>query len=155
MKTYSECFDEGKVRKSSESLSWVNKEILCAESNIKSAGNIFKINEYEATLISAYNAVLHLNRALIYSKGFSVKGHLCIIKTVEELYKDNEEIVEFISSIERSLESRNLVQYEGYSTDKDAAEFMLSLYQRTKIKKLFCPLIAIKRHYISFQINVF
>jgi uncharacterized protein (UPF0332 family) len=127
MKTYKECFDEGKVRKSSEYISWVSKELLVAKNNIKSAENIFKINEYEAVLISAYNAVLHLNKALIYSKGFSVKGHLCIIKTVEELFKDNKEIIEFISSIERSLESRNLIQYEGYSIDKDAAKFMLDL----------------------------
>ena len=127
MKTYSDCFNEGKVRKSSESSLWVSKEILHAESNLKSAENIFKIKEYEATLISAYNSVLHLNRALIFSKGFSVKGHLCIIKTIEELFKDNKEIIEFISSTERSLESRNLVQYEGYSIDKDAAEFMLGL----------------------------
>lgn len=127
MKTYGDCLKEGRVRESSESFLWVSKEILTAENNIKSAENIFKIKEYEATLISAYNAILHLNRALIYSKGFSVKGHLCIIKTIEELFKDNSEIIEFVSSIERSLESRNLVQYEGYSIDKEAAEFMLSL----------------------------
>lgn len=127
MKTYKECFEEGRVRKSSESVLWVSKEILCAESNIKSAENIFRINEYDATLTSAYNAILHLNRALIFSRGFSVKGHLCIIKTIEELFKDNSELIEFISSIERSLESRNLVQYEGYSIDKEAAEFILGL----------------------------
>ncbi len=134
MKSYEDCFSEGRVRKSSESLLWVNKEILCAENNLKSAKNIFKINEYDATLISAYNAILHLNRALIFSKGFSVKGHLCIIKTIEELFKDNNEIIEFISSIERALESRNLVQYDGYSMDKEAAEFMLGLAE----DYLFC-----------------
>ena len=127
MKTYDECFNEGRVRKSSESTLWVSKEILHAESNLKSAENIFKINEYEATLVFAYNSILHLNRALIFSKGFSVKGHLCIIKTIEELFKENKELTEFISSIERALESRNLIQYEGYSIDKDAAEFMLGL----------------------------
>jgi|GEM_PF-6629253 len=127
MNTFEECSNKGKVRVSPESKNWVGKEIIISQKNIDSAQKVFKIEEFEATLIMAYNSVLHSNYALVYSKGFVVKGHLCLIKTVEHLFSDVPEIMEFMSVIQRSLETRNLTQYEGYSIDKEQAEFLIDL----------------------------
>jgi uncharacterized protein (UPF0332 family) len=127
MKTYGECVSEGKIRKSVESKKWVGREIDSAKQRIKSAERVLKIKEYELSLLSAYNAILNLNRALVFNNGLIVKGHLCLIKTVQKLFVNNKEINELGRSFERALESRNLVQYEGYSVNEDQAEFMLDL----------------------------
>jgi uncharacterized protein (UPF0332 family) len=138
MKTFDECSSEGKIKLDASAKKWVAKEIKSAEYALGSAEKIKKIKENEGVMIFAYNSIMHLNRALVFSKGFSVKGHLCLIKAVQKLFSENKELLEFSSSFERALESRNLIQYEGYVASQEQAEFMLSLAQDylISVKKL-------------------
>ncbi|MCX6802968.1 MAG: HEPN domain-containing protein [Candidatus Diapherotrites archaeon] len=127
MRSFEECEKEGKIRAVSEAKNWVLREVKSAEHRIKSAENVNKIGEKELVLLSAYNAILNLNRALVFSKGISVKGHLCLIKAIQKYFSKDKELAELSNSFERALESRNLVQYEGYLVNEEQAEFILSL----------------------------
>jgi len=127
MSDYLDCQSEGFIKDLERAKSWVNKEITVAEKFLKSAKINIVANQYEVTVITGYLVIFHINRALVYNKGKITKKHLCVIVAAKELYKENKDIIEFLSGAENALISRNHIQYDGYDADKEMAVFIVNL----------------------------
>ncbi|MGI0086904.1 MAG: HEPN domain-containing protein [Nitrosotalea sp.] len=67
----------------------IKNEIENAEAKLKSAKNVLTINEWGLAHASAYNAMLHAGRALMFSKGYRTKGqnhHETVVLFVQAVF---------------------------------------------------------------------
>ena len=67
----------------------IKNEIKNADAKLKSAKNVLAINEWGLAHASAYNAMLHAGRALMFSKGYRTKGrdhHETVVLFVEAVF---------------------------------------------------------------------
>ena len=127
MSDYLDCLNKGSIKNLENSKSWVTKELSIAEKFYKSTEFNANAEQWGGAIIAGYLVVFHLTRALVYNKGMVAKGHFCVIAAAKELYPDNKELLEFLSSAENALISRNQIQYDGYDANKEMADFMRSL----------------------------
>jgi uncharacterized protein (UPF0332 family) len=126
MISFDECLKKDLIKKSTESINWVEKEIQISKKYNNSANNVLKIKENNLAALSAYNSIMHLNRALIFSKGFVSKNHTCLISAINYLFEDKE-LLNLTNSFQNLLMRRNNIQYDGLDADNELAEFFVSL----------------------------
>jgi uncharacterized protein (UPF0332 family) len=121
---FKDCLEKGFIKKSTESMTWIEKEINIAKKYNQSAKTVLKIDENNLASLSAYNSIMHLNRALIFSKGYVSKNHSCLISAINELF-DDKELLELTNSFQNILLRRNNIQYDGLDADDELADFFL------------------------------
>ncbi len=85
------CFEERKLRRGNPKKSWVSSSIALAYSKIDIAERSFKAGVYEFAFISAYTAMFHAMRALLFRDGIIEKSHYCMIRYVLDKYGDKVE----------------------------------------------------------------
>ncbi|MBI5145750.1 MAG: HEPN domain-containing protein [Thaumarchaeota archaeon] len=67
----------------------IGNEMDSANKNLASAKNMLGIQEWEWSHTAAYNAMLHVGRALMFSKGYRPKGrdyHVAVVDFVEAVF---------------------------------------------------------------------
>ncbi|MDE1878901.1 MAG: HEPN domain-containing protein [Thaumarchaeota archaeon] len=95
----------------------IKHEIQNADAKLKSAKNILCINEWRAAYGSAYEAMLHAGRALMFSKGYRTKGnshHETVVLFVEAVFSakfSNQK--EVLASFNRARKLRNDFSYDN------------------------------------------
>ena len=64
----------------------VLKEIAAARSDLKDAKESLEVNKFKWATIQGCYSMFHTGRALLYSKGYREKSHLCLISALDVLY---------------------------------------------------------------------
>ena len=105
---YEDCFNEGKIKINPRTKNWVDKELSSASLFLKQAETIIKLIAYESCEIIAYSSMFHSTRALLYSKGFSEKGHYCLFEYVIHLFEENKELTNLLAKADRFRETRQI-----------------------------------------------
>ena len=83
---FNECLKRNKLTKFSKAKSFVLKEINSAKSDLETAIDSFKRENYKWATVQAYYAMFHTARALLYSKGYREKSHYCLIIALKALF---------------------------------------------------------------------
>src|SRR3989338_4515265 len=112
---FKECVEKGSLKKNENAKKWVEKEWLIAGKFLKSARRTFEIEEFEMSVMAGYNSLFHSARALLFKQGMVEKSHFCLIEALKELYSKDQELIEFLKSIDQVRMSRQRVQYSGDS----------------------------------------
>lgn len=102
------CIERKKLIKCKVEKDLIRKEFNAAESDLKDAEDVFKISKYKMTTITAYYAMFHAARSLLYSKGYKEKSHFCLRSAIKTLFVDK-------NLLEPSL-------LDDYDTAKDLRE---------------------------------
>jgi len=76
--------------------------------------------------IAAYNAIFHAARALLFSKGYVERSHVCLIIALRHLYRDELEFIDYLDTFDKIRLSRHNIQYGGVTTDKKETEYVLN-----------------------------
>src|SRR3989338_7680879 len=91
---FKECLEKGLLKKNESSKNWVEKEFSISEKFLKSAEKTLEIEEFEISVIAAYDSLFHSARALLFRQGIAEKSHYCLIEALRELYKNDKELIE-------------------------------------------------------------
>ena len=124
---FKECLEKGLLKKNESSKNWVEKEFSISEKFLKSAEKTLEIEEFEISVIAAYDSLFHSARALLFKQGIAEKSHYCLIEALKELYKNDKALIGFLKSIDQVRVSRHRLQYSGDSAGKQEAEFVKEL----------------------------
>lgn len=84
----SEAVKKGKIIPFSDGPKVVTKELKTAKDDLKDAKDVFELGKYKMTTVSAYYAIFHVSRALLYKKKYREKSHIQLAFAIKALYID-------------------------------------------------------------------
>ncbi len=85
----SDLLKQDRVEKFESDPDQIKNEIDNANTKLRSAKNVLGIKEWGLAYVSAYNAMLHAGRALMFSKGYKTKGsdhHATVVLFVQAVF---------------------------------------------------------------------
>ena len=123
---FEECLRKHLIRKDESAIERMEKSLEISSRFLESARKNIEIEEYEMAEIAAYNAIFHAARALLFSKGYVERSHVCLIIALRHLYRDELEFIDYLDTFDKIRLSRHNIQYGGVTTDKKEAEYVLN-----------------------------
>ena len=86
MTEFEDCLKKGLLKKSESAKSWIPKEFGISEKFLNSSVKNLEIEEFEVSMITAYDSLFHACRALLFKHGIIEKSHYCIIIALKEIF---------------------------------------------------------------------
>jgi len=80
------CFEEGLLRKATLPGDAVDKEIANARRHLDNARRCIDAGMDDLAVVSAYTAMFHAARALLYKDGIKERSHVCVVAYLRERY---------------------------------------------------------------------
>ena len=85
---FEQCLEKGKIVKIEIAPDIISKEINEAKNDLDSCERSIQERNFKWAIIQAYYSMFHSFRALIFSKGYREKSHICIKYAIESLFVD-------------------------------------------------------------------
>jgi len=86
---FERCVKEGKLVLERQQPDLVRKELDAAESDLESARSSVSEGDFKWATIQAYYSMFHIAKALVLSKGYREKSHLCLSIALKALFVDS------------------------------------------------------------------
>ena len=108
---------QDRIEKFESDIDQIKNEIKNADNKLKSAKNVLGISEWRLAYGSAYEAMLHAGRALMFSKGYRTKGshhHETVVLFVESVFSAKFSTQkEVLASFNKARKLRNDFTYDN------------------------------------------
>jgi len=114
-KLFVKCIKDNKIAKFLASKSLIEKELLASSSDLKDAQDSFMMKKYKWATIQAYYSMFHLARALLFSKGYREKSHICLIAAINVLFVETNLVPRKL--IDNFLTAKELRENADYAND--------------------------------------
>lgn len=117
MMNLNDLLKQDRIAKFESDIDQIKNEIENADAKLKSAKNVLDISEWRLAYGSAYEAMLHAGRALMFSKGYRTKGidhHETVVLFVEAVFSakfSNQK--EVLASFNKARKVRNNFTYDN------------------------------------------
>ena len=131
---FQECLKKGLLRKTQPSKTKAKRSLEASRKWLEEAEKNFKSNALKSCLLSAYLAMFHAARSILFLDGYREKSHACIARYLEEKYVRNGFLEpEWVERLDHFRELRHTDQYsfnffastdESKDTIKRSKEFM-------------------------------
>ncbi len=86
---FKRCVGERGLVKEPVAKDLIDKELGEAESDLGRAGNSASENDFKWATVQAYYSMFHTAKALVLSKGYREKSHLCLSVALKNLFIDS------------------------------------------------------------------
>lgn len=86
MFNYRECIEKGLIRKTTPSKDKAIRSLKSSHIWLKEAEKNYSNNALRSSLLSAYLAVFHAARSILFFDGYREKSHACLARYLEENY---------------------------------------------------------------------
>jgi len=106
-----ECIAKGLLKRDKPDIEKAKKSIETAKYKLEIAKREFDAGIYEGAIISAYNAMFHAARALLYKDGFKERSHYALFIYISEKYGDKLE-KRFIHELETLRIERHEMRFQ-------------------------------------------
>ncbi len=116
-----ECFKKSQLIKTSAGKTEITNSLLLAEQLILKAKKILKAGVPDIAFTTAYTAMFHTARALLYNKGFKERNHYCLIAFLLKEYAETE-LHNFLKILDNYRQLRNNAQYDGLTVPSEKAK---------------------------------
>jgi len=106
---------QDRIAKFESDIDQIKNEIKNANDKLVSAKNVLGINEWRLAYGSAYEAMLHAGRALMFSKGYRTKGsdhHETVVLFVEAVFSAKFSDKKILASFNKARKLRNSFTYD-------------------------------------------
>jgi uncharacterized protein (UPF0332 family) len=114
----------------------VKNEITAAEDDLQEASDRLKNKKYKYTTITAYYAMFHAGRALIYSKGFREKSHYYLLVALRALFFEQGLIPEkLITEFHDAMTLREDADYHAQFSREGAESVLASAKELLSLAK--------------------
>lgn len=121
------CIKKGLIKRNKIVKNRIKKSLEISKKFLGSANKNFKIQEYETSVMVAYNSIFHSCRALLFNKEYSEKSHFCLSLALKSLYKKDKKLMRSLRAIDKIRLSRHEIQYRGEIANKGEAKFVLDV----------------------------
>ncbi len=111
---FERCLREKRLVKAKPEKDLIIKEIAAAESDLKSAYDSADDKDFKWATIQAYYSMFHTAKALVLSKGYREKGHMCLSIALKALLTD-----------EGNLEEKHYSRYRDAMVLREDADYGL------------------------------
>jgi len=119
------CLKQGLIRKAIPSKEKAAKSIDKARKWLDEAKKNRKFELFDSCLVSAYSAMFHAARSLLFRDGFREKSHYCLARYLEEKYVDpgklERTVVDLLDRF-RELRHEDLYELDFSAIEEDADE---------------------------------
>ena len=121
---YNECLKKGLIRKTVPSKEKARKSLEASIKWLEEAEKNIESNALRSSLLSAYLAVFHAARSILFFNGYREKNHACIARYLEENYvKRNFLESKWVEMLDHFGEIRHTDQYSfNFFTSGEEAE---------------------------------
>jgi uncharacterized protein (UPF0332 family) len=112
----SDLLKQDRVEKFESDKEQIKNELENASAKLTSAKNILGIDEWGSAHASAYEAMLHAGRALMFSKGYRTKGsehHATVVLFVEAVFSAKFSNKDVLDSFDRARKLRHGRSYDN------------------------------------------
>ena len=141
---FHECLKKGLIRKIQPSKTKATKSLEASQKWLEEADKNIKSGALKSSLLSAYLAVFHAARSILFFDGYREKSHACIARYLEENYVRKGLLEsEWVEMLDHFRELRHTEQYsfnffaiedESEDTIKKSKEFV------SRMKELVCEI---------------
>ena len=107
----------------------VAREIASANEDLDDAALLLEHGRWKRLTITAYYAMFHAARALVFQAGYAEKSHYCLAVAFRELFADETEGRELAMGLERARSLRENADYLA-EHDEAAARAALAVARR-------------------------
>jgi uncharacterized protein (UPF0332 family) len=131
---FHECLKKGLIRKIQPSKTKATKSLEASQKWLEEADKNIKSGALKSSLLSAYLAVFHAARSILFFDGYREKSHACIARYLEENYVRKGLLEsEWVEMLDHFRELRHTEQYslnffavedESEDTIKKSKEFV-------------------------------
>ncbi len=83
---FQNCLDKKKIIPSPSMVNFVEKELKIAFSDLAEAEDRFEHHSFKWCTVTAYYAMFHAARSLLYSKGYKERSHYCLSAALHDLF---------------------------------------------------------------------
>jgi len=121
---FHECLKKGLLRKTDPSKTKARKSLEASLKWLEEAEKNLKSDALKSSLLSAYLAVFHSARSILFLDGYREKSHACIARYLEEKYARKDLLEpEWIEMLDHFRELRHTDQYSfNFFTSEDESE---------------------------------
>ena len=123
---FDECVEKGLITKDSKAPERIESSLQVSERFLEQAKGNMKMEYYVACELLAYNSCFHSGRALLYSKQYRERSHVCLIAALSSLFENDNEISSMLGTFDEIRLSRHDVQYGGAMVSKGKAQIVLN-----------------------------
>ena len=91
----------------------VEKELEIAKEDLQDAKDVLKLEKFKMATVSAYYAIFHTARALLYKKKYREKSHIQLALAIKALYVDEGLLAEeYYDNFIQALNLREMADYK-------------------------------------------
>ena len=119
---FERCIREGKLVREGMQKDLVEKEIDAAESDFTSSENSISDGNFKWATVQAYYTMFHTAKALVLSKGYREKSHLCLSIALKALFIDS-----------GTLENKHFTRFKDCMNLREDADYGL-VYSESSAK---------------------
>lgn len=119
------CLEEHLIRKDHLAKARIPASIDAAERFVHSAERTHGIEEYELAHLAAYTSAFHSARALLFSRGYTERSHICVVLMLRHVYADDLPLQHLLSTLDKMRISRHNVQYGVQQVSREEAAFTI------------------------------
>ncbi len=127
---FTECLNGGLIKKDLDASKKIEESFTISKRFLEEAEGNFKMRYYEACELLAYNSSFHSARALLFSKGYRERSHVCLVLALKSLFEKDPEIMELLNTFDQLRLSRHNVQYGGSLVTEDKARIVVDFASR-------------------------
>lgn len=103
--------------------SLIDKELKTAQHDLRDAEDVLKMKKVKWATISAYYAMFHAARALLYSQGYREKSHFCLRTAIKALFIDKNRLEpRYLDYYDTAKELRENADYQAEFSHEGARE---------------------------------
>lgn len=133
---FEQCISKGKIVKINIDSDLISKEMREAENDLNSCEKSLKDGNFKWAIIQAYYSMFHSFRALIFSRGFREKSHICLKYAIESLFVDAGLLDnQFLQNFDYAMKMREGADY-GHIYSADTAHELVNsaskIYKNSK-----------------------
>jgi uncharacterized protein (UPF0332 family) len=119
------CIEKGLIRRIIPSQEKATKSLNKSRKWLEEAKKNHEFKLFDSCVVSAYSAMFHATRSLLFKDGYREKSHYCMARYLEEKYVDTgkmERIIIDLLDRFRELRHEELYELDFCVTEEDADE---------------------------------
>lgn len=97
------------------------KELKIAKGDLQDAKDVLELGKIKLATVSAYYAIFHASRALLYKKRYREKSHIQLALAIRTFFVDEKLLPEeFYDSFIEAISLREMADYKGKFSEEGA-----------------------------------
>jgi len=133
-KDFEKCLKNRRIVKQAHAKNLIPGELQAAQDDLARAKKTFNEPDYKWSTIPAYYSMFHSARALLFTKGYREKSHVCLKYAMQALYVDEGLLDQnYVDDFDTTMLLRETADYKS-DFSKEGAEIAINNAEKFLVK---------------------